>query len=135
LPIPEPTDKHDKALPPASRYARPWTWDGWRTWLRRSWDRTEWRNKKDINRMVDLRNRDPANRGIDWSQCSEHFNAKGAIYAIYHFTSGRWYVGQTVNEIHKRAQAHWWSRTREDDLFHQAMLADESPFSFVALPL
>ena len=63
------------------------------------------------------------------------FNDTGAIYGIYHLTTGRWYVGQTVSTIHKRAQEHWWSRLREGDAFHQALALDDNPFSIVALPL
>ena len=66
--------------------------------------------------MLKLLAKEPANQGIDWQHCDGVFDTPGAIYAIYHFTSGRWYVGQTVSTIHKRAQGHWWARFREDDL-------------------
>ena len=59
----------------------------------------------------------------------------GAIYGIYHLTSRRWYVGQTIGTIHKRAQGHWWSRFRESDAFHDALAVDPNPFSFIPFPL
>ena len=101
----------------------------------RSWDRSHWRNKREINRLLHLRSQEPANQGICWNHCSDMFNSKGAIYAIYHFTSGRWYVGQTIDAIYKRAQGHWWARFQASDAFHQALGLDLTPFSFIALPL
>ena len=44
-------------------------------------------------------------------------------------------MDQTINQAYKRAQGHWWSRFWEDDLLHQALELDETPFSFVILPL
>ena len=121
LPPPEPGDKHDDAPPPASRYPRPWTWTAWKEWMRRCWDRTRWKNKKAINTALRLREQEPNNRGIDWSNCATAFEDKGAIYGIYHFTAGKWYVGQTVGTIAQRAMGHWWSRLTANDAFHQAM--------------
>jgi hypothetical protein len=103
--------------------------------MQRCWDRTQWRDKKEINRILRLRAQEPANRDVDWRSSSRLFNDTGAIYAIYHFTQGRWYVGQTISAIHKRAQDHWWSRFRDDDAFHQALGLEDTPFSYIALPL
>jgi hypothetical protein len=102
--------------------------------MQRSWDRRSWR-KKELSRLLDMRAREPTNSHVDWNNDSRMFDWKGAIYAIYHFTSGRWYVGQTISTIHKRAQEHWWSRYREGDAFHQALGLDEKPFAYLALPL
>ena len=102
--------------------------------MQRSWDRRSWR-KKEIARMLDMRAREPSNSQVDWNHGSRMFDWTGAIYAIYHFTSGRWYVGQTISTIHKRAQGHWWSRYRDDDAFHQALGLEEKPFSYLAFPL
>ena len=85
--------------------------------------------------MLQLLAKEPANEQIDWRHISQHFNDCGAIYGIYHFTSGRWYVGQTINEVYRRAQGHWWARFRDLDLFHEALSLEEDPFSFIALPL
>ena len=99
------------------------------------WDRLSWRQKKEINRVLHLRATEPINCSQDWAACSSSFHDTGAIYAIYHFPSGRWYVGQTVGTVHKRAQEHWQSRFRCADAFHQALALDDTPFNFIALPL
>ena len=103
--------------------------------MKRAWDRQKWRNKKEINRILHLRNQDPANQTWDWNQPSSSFTQKGAIYCIYHFTTGRWYVGQIVGTIAERAQGHWWSRYRADDAFHQALALENDPFAYITLPL
>ena len=86
--------------------------------MKRCWTRKEWQDKKEVNRILRLRAQEPANKDIDWDHCDDLFDVPGAVYAIYHFTSGRWYVGQTVNAVHKRAQGQWLARLREDDAFH-----------------
>ena len=40
--------------------------------------------------VLQLRRNDPA---IDREDCSKPFNETRAIYAIFHFTTGRFYVG------------------------------------------
>ncbi len=135
LPLPEPGDKHDPTCPPGSRYERTWDWASWKRWMRRCWVRKEWANKKEISRALRLRSQEMSNADIDWDHCDDRFDETGAIYGIYHFTAGRWYVGQTINTIYKRAQEHWWSRYREDDAFHQALGLEFNPFAFIALPL
>ena len=102
--------------------------------MQRCWDRTKWRDKKEINRVLRLREKDLAQKHMSFTNVSSMFQESGAIYAIYHFTSGRWYVGQTVSTIDKRAQGHWWGRFRDSDAFHQALGLEESPFCFIALP-
>ena len=134
LPIPEPYDKVEDQEAAATRYARPWTWTQWKSWMSRCWDRGSWRQKNEINRVLQLRAKEPANKQIYWRQISQRFNDCGVIYGIYHFTSGRWYVGQTINEVYRRAQSHWWARFRDLDLFHEALSLEEDPheiFSFV----
>ena len=74
--------------------------------MRQCWSRSRW-DKKEISKMLSLRAREPANRNADWRKAGELLNDTGAIYAIYHFTSGRWYAGQTIATIWKRAQGHW----------------------------
>ena len=130
LPICEPADKHNKAPPPPARFNRSWTWESWKAWLRRCWDRTRWHHKKELDRVIRLRG-SPS----DWRHSSLDFDRCGAIYAIYHCPSGRLYVGSTINEIWERARHHWWSRFREDDLFHDALSGDVDPFSSIVIPL
>ena len=132
LPLPAPYDKHELNGGPAPRFDRPWSW--WRTWAKACWDRTRW-YKKDVNRVLDLRFYDSANRGVDWAHCSAWWESSGFVYGIYHFATGRWYVGQTVRTIHQRAYDHWTSRFRNADLFHQSLALDADPFEFIALPL
>jgi hypothetical protein len=102
--------------------------------MKRIWDRQDWR-KKDINRVLRLRANDPATRDLDWQHASQWWDVKGAIYGLFHFTSGRWYVGQTKNEIFERGRSHWWSRFREEDLFHEALSLDPDPYHFIIIPL
>ena len=89
LPLPEPGDKHDPMLPPGSRYKRSWDWSSWKKWMRRCWIRPHWERKKEINRMLLLRSQEASNKDVDWLHCDNMFHTTGAIYAIYHFTSGR----------------------------------------------
>ena len=134
LPLPAPYDKHELRGGPAPRFDRPWSWPSWRTWTKACWDRKKW-FKKDVNRVLDLRAHDPSNAGVDWSHCSDRWDSTGWIYAVYHFATGRWYVGQTIRTIHQRAYDHWTARFREADLFHQALALDKDPFGFIAFPL
>ena len=103
--------------------------------MRRSWDRQQWRQKKELNRGIKIRAQEPSNASYDFVNVSRDFDSSGAIYGLYHFTTGRWYIGQTVNPIHKRVQQHWWSRFRDQDLFHEALALEETPFCFIAIPL
>ena len=131
LPVPEPHDKHDPPVSRARRYQDAWSWGSWKGWLRQCWDR-QW-SKRPIRDA--LRKRSQVAQGIDWSHASDQFDEKGLIYMLYHFPSGRRYVGQTINTLWLRGQQHWWERDRKPDLLHQAILLDASPFSFVLLPL
>jgi hypothetical protein len=88
LPLPAPYDKHELRGGSAPRFDRPWSWPSWRTWAKACWDRTRW-NKKDINRVLDLRSHDPANRGVDWGHVSSRWEACGVVYGVYHFAAGR----------------------------------------------
>ena len=82
-----------------------------------------------------LRSAAPCNASFDFSHASDLFRTRGWIYAIYHFTTGKVYVGQTVNEVWERGQKHWFERHRKQDLFHDALATDDTPFHFVILPL
>ena len=136
LPIPEPGDKHARIPGPASRYDTnsPPNWHEWREWQKRAWDRQSWR-KAGIQRLLRLRSAAPCNASFDFSHVSDLFRTRGWIYAIYHFTTGKVYVGQTVNEVWERGQKHWFERHRKQDLFHDALATDDTPFHFVILPL
>ena len=41
----------------------------------------------------------PSGCGIGRDHCSQLFNETGVIYAIFHFTTGRFSVGQTITRI------------------------------------
>ena len=94
----------------------------------------KWR-KIDIRKALKLRDEDPANSRTDFKETKKLWDLQGLIYGIYHFATGRWYVGQTVNTYGERAQKHWYARKSADDLFHSALANELSPFSFVAFPL
>ena len=70
-----------------------WTWKGWKAWQQQQMLKG-WR-KKEVQRAIFLRDSDPANQGIDFTRVEELWDRCGVIYGLYHFTSGRWYVGQT----------------------------------------
>ena len=57
------------------------------------------------------------------------------IYAAYHFASGRWYVGQTINTVMQRARQHWWSRRGANDYLHLALADTPDPMGWLALPV
>jgi hypothetical protein len=57
------------------------------------------------------------------------------LYAAFHFSTGRWYVGQTINTITERARQHWWSRRDATDYLHLALADDPDPMCWLPLPL
>jgi hypothetical protein len=59
----------------------------------------------------------------------------GMIYGAYHFPTGKWYVGQTINTRYQRAQQHWWSRKNATDYLHMTLADDPDPMCWLALPL
>ena len=72
---------------------------------------------------------------MDWANAPSLVDQTGWIYAIYHCPVGRWYVGQTINTVLDRVKGHWYDRKRHEDLFHEALHADSTPFSLIASPL
>jgi len=91
--------------------------------------------KPDIKKKLRLRDQDPANRGANLSDVAATWNKSGWIYGLFHFASGRWYVGQTIRRYWLRAQEHWYQRKTMKDLLHFALANESSPFSFVVFPL
>ena len=134
--MPEPADKHSIRRGPAERYEtdRPWNWTEWKGWLQRVWDRQHWR-KKAVQKLLQRRAAAHSNQGVSWENASQHFNDVGWIYVVFHTTSGRYYVGQTVNTIWERLQKHWWSQKEKEDLFHLALRDDNNPYCLIGLPL
>jgi hypothetical protein len=82
-----------------------------------------------------LRATDGANAAVDWADVKSLWETPGWIYALFHFPTGRLYVGQTRRRVWKRAQEHWWSRGRSKDLLHDALANDTNPFAFVMVPI
>ena len=133
LPLPEPYDKHQPHPSRNQRHRDSWTWDAWRDWLYETWGR-KWR-KPSIRRVINLRAQDPANQAMDWANVDDLWKLEGWIYGLFHLASGRWYVGQTVRQIHVRGQEHWYQGKRSTDVLHAALGNELSPFSFIIIPL
>ena len=134
LPIAEPYDKHD---PLPSRHRRNegrWSWQDYKKWMQLSWGRPKWHNKS-LRRLVHLRASDEANRSVAWLDTAALWDTPGWIYALFHFPTGRLYVGQTSRKIWSRTREHWWSRGRCTDALHEALANDVNPFAFIMLPL
>ena len=105
----------------------------WRDWMYETWGR-KWR-KPSIRRVINLRAQDPANQAMDWANVDHLWKLEGWIYGLFHLASGRWYVGQTVRQIHVRGQEHWYQGKRSTDVLHAALGNELSPFSFIIIPL
>ena len=134
LPIPEPYDKH---APLPSRHRRNdghWTWQDHMRWMQQSWGQTQWRNKT-LRKVLQLRSADATNGSVNWSDVTALWDTPGWIYVLFHFPTGRLYVGQTSRKVWKRTKEHWWSRGRCNDALHDALANDSTPFSFIMLPL
>ena len=135
LPIPEPYDKHDAQVSRNRRHQDEWSWESWRTWMRQFQTRT-W-CKSQICCVLKMRHQDPANRGVDLHP-DKTWNQGVWIYALYHFATGRWYVGQTVRRFWLRAQEQYGQAKKDrrlTDVLHTALANEPSPFSFVVFPL
>ena len=78
----------------------PNTWPSWRQWMQVCWSRN-WK-KRCINRVLKKRDMESCNKGSNFT--ANTFGRSGAIYALFHFPTGRWYVGQTIHPVHVRAQ-------------------------------
>ena len=133
LPLPEPFDKHEPQVSRSRRHQDPWTWDSWREWLRQAGARRWY--KPGIRRGLRLRDQDPVNQGVNLSDVDAVWKKAGCIYGLFHFASGRWYVGQTIRRYWFTAQEHWHQRKTLKDLLHTALANEASPFSFVVFPL
>ena len=90
--------------------------------------------KPGIRRGLQLRDQDPVNKGVNLSDPSV-WKKTGWIYGLFHFATGRWYVGQTIRRILERAKEHWHQRKYLKDLLHFALANEASPFSFAVFPL
>ena len=133
LPLPEPYDKNAPHPSRNQRHQEDWTWNAWRDYIFDAASR-KW-NKPSIKRVLKLRDQYPANRKMDFTKTSELWTKRGWIYGLFHFASGRWYVGQTSREYWVRAEEHWHSRKRLTDVLHNALANEISPFSVVVFPL
>ena len=92
--MPEPGDKHANVNGPNVRYDPhpPVNWRPWREWLKACWDRQTWR-KAGVQRILRLRAAAPCNATTDFRRPSDLFRTAGWIYVIYHFGTGKAYVG------------------------------------------
>jgi len=133
LPLPEPYDKHQPQVSRSRRHQDPWTWDSWREWLKGLGSRRWY--KPGIRRGLQLRDQDPVNKGVNFKDTPATWNRSGLIYGLFHFASGRWYVGQTIRRMETRAKEHWHQRKTLNDLLHFALANEASPFSFAVFPL
>ena len=133
LPLPEPFDKHAPHPSRNRRHADPFTWKAWKDWLLDTAGR-KWR-KPAIRKVLKLRDSDPANTSVNFSETQKHWDSTGWVYGLFHFATGRWYVGQTVRKYWVRAQEHWTVRKKLTDVLHQAIANELSPFSFVVFTL
>ena len=93
-----------------------------------------WR-KPAVRKALRLRDQDPVNRGTDFKDIKLQWKRPGWIYGLYHFSTGRWYVGQTIARYWERAQSHWHGRKSTTDVLHNALANELTPFSFVVFPL
>jgi hypothetical protein len=87
--------------------------------------------------MLQLRTAEAASRG-DTTNYFDPEVAKhrhGLIYAAYHFPTGKWYVGQTINTLATRARQHWWARNRDKDFLHLTLADDPDPMCWVSFPV
>ena len=64
---------------------------------------------------------------MDFKNTADHWKSQGWIYALFHLASGRWYIGQTINEYWIRAEQHWRDRQRLTDVLHNALANEISP--------
>ena len=105
-----------------------WTWEGWATWQAEAIRRREWR-KTPIRRMLQVRKEEATQRRdrTNYHDPALFKEANGLVYGAFHFSTGKWYVGQTINTVLQRAKQHWWSRPTTRDYMHLAMADDPDP--------
>ena len=113
-----------------------WSWDSWRGWLAQAVARRKWR-KTAMQKMLQLRAAEAQARGdpTDYYSPDVVMNRHGAIYAAYHFPTGKWYVGQTINTVPHRARQHWYSRRTDKDFLHLTLADDPDPMCWISLPV
>ena len=113
-----------------------WTWESWADWHERAIGRRNWR-KTPLRRMLELRDNECRCSGDTYNYYAPHAvsGRNGMIYGAYHFPTGKWYVGQTINTVRQRAREHWWARNSADDFLHLTLADDPDPMSWVAFPL
>ena len=79
------------------------------------------------------------NKETKWAEIRRNntslWESEGWIYELYHFHSGKWYIGQTIQKIWERAQQHWYQRETHDDALHTLLSKDTKPFTYVCIPL
>jgi hypothetical protein len=87
--------------------------------------------------MLQLRTAEAAARGdtTDYFDPEVAKHRHGVIYAAYHFPTGKWYVGQTINTVASRAKQHWWARRHDKDFLHLTLADDPDPMSWFSLPV
>jgi hypothetical protein len=111
-PLPMPFGKKQRSAGEPPMY---WDWSTWLQWYRRCVSRgiDYWR-KSAVRRFLVIRDEEAAQRGDSANFFDANMVEKraGAIYAMYHFTTGRWYVGQTIGTVPARAKGHWYARNR-----------------------
>ena len=88
-----------------------------------------------MRKVIAKRDNDAINADANFSNAEDISTAVGWVYCLYHFPTGRLYVGQTIGTLMHRVQQHWWERGRAKDLLHSAISNDTSPFSFILFPL
>ena len=88
-----------------------------------------------MRKVIAKPDNDAVNTDADFSNAEDISTAVGWVYCLYHFPTGRLYVGQTIGTLMHRVQQHWWERGRAKDLLHSAISNDTSPFSFILFPL
>ena len=59
----------------------------------------------------------------------------GWIYALYHFAHTQWSFGQTITWMWERGRGHWYDRLRVEDMLHEALGNEISPFVYLMVPL
>ena len=114
-PTPQHTRSYGQTPHPVHRNARHRTWPAWG--------------------VLSLRDSDPANNATDFRDTAKQWNANGCIYALYHFSSDRWYVGQTVRNYWVRSKENWDKRQQHTDVLHNALANETATFSYVIFPL
>ena len=132
-PLKTPVPHHETHRKPRTS-ARRFQWKDWEAWLRDCWER-KWRHRHLVH-LLALRDVDPVNAAATWrNQMQNAWAQEGWIYLLYHFSTRRGYVGQTIHRIVNRGKKHWWSRNDLPDRLHQVLSRDQDPFSFTLLPV